>query len=303
MHEPRVAFLFVDGLGLSDAPESPLHAEPLPTLRALTGDFGRAAFDREGLAYRALDATLDVEGLPQSATGQTTLLTGVNAARELGRHQGPHPGPRLRALLAEQSLHVWAAACGLSVHHANGYRAEYLLRVGASRRNMLSAFAIAARAAGCPLLDLAHPEAHWPAYWSDARAAGQALAVTSEAHHLTVLEHWALDYAGHRERETIALRLRELDAFVSGFLAAGTTTTLVLTSDHGNAEEPWHHQHSRNPVPLIVCGPAAASVPATLDSLTGVTPWLRGLWSAESVVGAEPSALGGEGQVSEPELE
>lgn len=271
----RVTFLFVDGLGISAKAESPLHTEPLATLRRLTGGFSNVPFDAPELAYRVLDATLGIDGLPQSATGQATLLTGVNAAALLERHQGPHPGPRLRALLEAQSLHVWAAAQGLGVFHANGYRPEYLTRVMASRRNMLSAFAIAARAAGCSLLDLADPRAHWPGYWSDPLWAGGALAEASAAHHVTVLEYWALDYAGHRERETIAERLRELDAFVAGYLAAATDTTLVITSDHGNAEEPWHHQHSRNPVPLVVAGPAAASVPAGLDSLVGVTPWLR----------------------------
>lgn len=278
----RLTFLFVDGLGLSANRQSPLYTEPLETLRRLTGGFAAARLDAPGLAYRTLDATLGVDGLPQSATGQTTLLTGVNAAVLLERHQGPHPGPRLRGLLAEQSVHVWAAARGLSVFHANGYRAEYLTRVLGSRRNMLSAFAIAARAAGCALLNLEHPAAHWPGYWSDPVFAGRALADASASHHFTVLEYWALDYAGHRERDTVAERLRELDGFVAGFLSAGRDTTLVITSDHGNAEEPWHHQHSRNPVPLIVAGPAAASVPAGLDSLTGVAPWMRSVLAGDA---------------------
>lgn len=271
----RVTFLFVDGLGVSAAAESPLRTERLDTLRALTGDFAPEAFDAPGVAYRVLDATLGVDGLPQSATGQTTLLTGVNAAAVLERHQGPHPGPRLRALLEAQSVHVWAASRGLSVFHANGYRAEYLARVLGSRRNMLSAFAIAARAAGCELLDLADARAHWPGYWKSPAEAGQALAEASRHHDLTVLEYWALDYAGHRERDTIVERLRELDAFVAGYLAGARGTTLVMTSDHGNAEEPWHHQHSRNPVPMVVAGPAAAGVPQALASLADVAPWLR----------------------------
>lgn len=277
----RITFLFVDGLGLTASAQSPLHTEPIGTLRALTNGFSSTPFDSPGLAYRVLDATLGVDGLPQSATGQTTLLTGVNASEHLGRHQGPHPGPGLRALLGEESVHVWAARQGLSVFHANGYRQEYLTRVGASRRNMLSAFAIAARAAGGELLNLADPRAHWPGYWSQPHEAGGMLARASGQHHFTVLEYWALDYAGHRERETIAERLRELDAFVAGYLAAATDTTLVITSDHGNAEESWHHQHSRNPVPLIVAGPAASTVPLELGSLTGVAPWLRSVLASD----------------------
>ena len=34
----------------------------------------------------ALDACLHINGFPQSATGQTALLTGVNASAILGRH-------------------------------------------------------------------------------------------------------------------------------------------------------------------------------------------------------------------------
>ncbi len=275
MARARVAFLFVDGLGLSADARSPLHAGGLDTLRSLASGFALTPHDAPGAAYRVLDATLGVDGLPQSGTGQTTLLTGVNASALLERHQGPHPGGRLRDLLAEESLHVWATRRGLSVFHANGYRPEYLRRVLNARRNMLSAFAVAARAAGCALLDLADARAHWPGYWSNPADAGQRLAHAAASHHLTVLEHWALDYAGHRERHTLGERLRELDGFVAGYLSAGTATTLVITSDHGNAEEPWHHTHSRNPVPFVAAGPAAASVPAALDSLTGVAPWLR----------------------------
>lgn len=101
-------FLFVDGLGLGGALE-----DLFPFLLAL--------------APTPLDATLGVEGLPQSGTGQTALLTGENAARLLGHHQGPFPSPRLRPLLA-QGLYAWAKGKGLRVLHANGYRPDYLRR-------------------------------------------------------------------------------------------------------------------------------------------------------------------------------
>ena len=115
-------FLFVDGLGLGGALEDlfpyllELHPHPL-------------------------DATLGVEGLPQSGTGQTALLTGENAARLLGRHQGPFPSPSLRPLL-ERSLYAWARRRGLPVLHANAYHLEYLERATRGRRLLLSAFAL-----------------------------------------------------------------------------------------------------------------------------------------------------------------
>jgi hypothetical protein len=268
-----LAFLFVDGLGLSGDDRSPLRTLRLPALDALTRDFAPQPFDGNGVAYRVLDANLGQEGLPQSGTGQTTLLTGVNAAGFLGHHQGPHPGSRLQGLLREQSLQVWAKGRGLKVLHANGYRPEYLERILASRRNMLSAFAYASRSAGLELLELGHPQAVGAAFWNEPEAAGKKLALVAQAHDLSIFEYWALDYAGHRHPEMLEERLLELDRFVQGYLEA-SGPTLLMTSDHGNAEEPWHGAHTNNPVPLVVAGPLAAWLPQ-ITSLTEVAPWVK----------------------------
>ncbi|RIH85168.1 metalloenzyme [Calidithermus roseus] len=270
-----LAFLFVDGLGLSADPRSPLRQLELPTLRALTGDFSPAARNAPGVAYRVLDANLGFEGLPQSATGQTTLLTGTNASALLGHHQGPHPGRRLQELLREQSLQVWAARQGLRLLHANGYRQEYLERLRASRRNLFSAFAFAAVAAGLELLPLGDPRTVPPAFWPDPERSGERFAAMAQGHDLVLLENWSLDYSAHREPERLSERFTELDRFVRGWLEAGPEATLLLTADHGNAEEPWHSSHTRNPVPLLVVGPKASTVPP-MGSLVDVAPWVRG---------------------------
>ena len=90
--------LFFDGIGVGrDEPdENPFAAIDPGWLAPLAG---RAPVD--GTRFKGLDATLGVPGLPQSATGQTTLLTGVNAARHIGHHQVGTPGPSLRPLLAD----------------------------------------------------------------------------------------------------------------------------------------------------------------------------------------------------------
>jgi 2,3-bisphosphoglycerate-independent phosphoglycerate mutase len=244
-----VLFLFVDGLGLGGALE-----DLFPFLLAL--------------APTPLDATLGVEGLPQSGTGQTALLTGENAARLLGHHQGPFPSPRLRPLLA-QGLYAWAKGKGLRVLHANGYRPDYLRRATEGKRLLLSAFAQAARLAGLPLLPLGHPLALLPGFWEDPYGAGAKAAALARAFDLVVLEYWALDLAAHRHPESLPDRFRELTLFLQGFLAEGGV--LLLASDHGNAEEPWHPRHTLNPVPLVYTEEA----PPPPEDLTGVFPWLR----------------------------
>jgi len=45
-----------------------------------------------------------VPGRPQSATGQATLYTGVNAPAELGRHLVGFPTARLQALILRASI-------------------------------------------------------------------------------------------------------------------------------------------------------------------------------------------------------
>ncbi|WP_243030900.1 metalloenzyme [Thermus altitudinis] len=225
-------FLFVDGLGLGEALE-----DLFPFLLELSP--------------KALDATLGVEGLPQSGTGQTTLLTGVNAPRLLGHHQGPFPSPRLRPLL-QKSLYAWAKETGLRILHANAYRPEYLERAAAGRRLLLSAFAQGALLAGLPLLPLGHPEALSPGFWEDPFGAGAQAASLARGFDLVVLEYWALDLFAHRFPEALPESFLELSLFLKGFLEEGGT--LLLTSDHGNAEEPWHPRHTRNPVPLVYTG-------------------------------------------------
>jgi len=272
-----LVFLFVDGLGLTNDLRSPLKRLHLPTLGALTGGFSQVPLSRPSLAYRVLDARLGVEGLPQSASGQTALLTGQNASRLLGHHQGPHPLRKLQALLQQESLQVWAVQRGLRVLHANGYRPEYLEKVLGSHRNLLSAFAFAARAAGLKLLPVGHPRAVLPAFWPEPEAAGERFAQIAQQYDLTFLENWSLDYWGHRLSTMLDKCLVELDRFLQGFLNANLALTLVLTADHGNAEEPWHTQHTLNPVPLVVYGPLAHLVPA-MRSLTDLAPWIKRLF-------------------------
>ena len=79
----KIVFLFIDGVGLRDpAPDNPVNPEVCPTLCRLIG--------RHSVP---IDANLIVDGLPQSATGQATMFTGVNAPVFMGRHCEGFPGP------------------------------------------------------------------------------------------------------------------------------------------------------------------------------------------------------------------
>lgn len=126
---------FIDGFGLGDDDPSrnPLAAECAPAIsRLLGGDpFIFTGLRRSGwTTVAAVDATLGVPGLPQSATGQTTLLTGINAARMVGRHINGYPTPTLvNYLRSGHNLFSRLVAKGLRPAFLNAYTDQYLLRL------------------------------------------------------------------------------------------------------------------------------------------------------------------------------
>ncbi|HSM12536.1 MAG TPA: metalloenzyme [Thermoanaerobaculia bacterium] len=290
----RFLLLFVDGVGLGPATAgNPLVRPGLPALHGSLGGpltIERAGHVGEGAALAALDAALGVEGLPQSATGQTALFTGINAPELLGRHVAAFPGPRLAALLAEHSLLRAAASRGHRVTFANPYSRRNFDEVEGGRRRH-SATTLAVLAAGIPLRDLDDLAAGRACAWDvtrerfrawapevepvAARSAGEHLAAVAAENDLTLWETFMTDLAGHRRLGwTPEQALERLDGLLAGLLALRPADlTVLLVSDHGNLEEPAHRSHTRNPVPLVAIGPEARSF-GDLDRLDRLAPRL-----------------------------
>lgn len=289
----KFLLVFVDGVGLApSAAGNPLAEEPMPALRERLG--GPLTAERVGAGsgwhLAALDATLGVDGLPQSATGQTALFTGTNAPEILGRHVPALPGPRLAALLAEHSVLRRAALAGRRVTFANPFSRRYFEEVEARRRKH-SATTLAALAAEAPLRDLDDLHAGRAVAWDVTRStfrehspgtepisavdAGLHLAAVADEHDLTLWETFMTDLAGHHRRGwTAAEALARLDGLLAGLLdRLPEDITVLLTSDHGNLEEAGHTRHTRNPVPLLALGPEADAF-ADLERIDQLTPRL-----------------------------
>ena len=145
----RVALLFVDGLGLASATSAnPLARYPTPTLGELLGGSltEERIQNRDQTLLTALDATLGVAGLPQSATGQTALFAGINGAERLGRHLTGFPGPSLWPLIDEGSVFRRARRLRHRVTFANAYTKGYLeaLERGDARASVTTRAVVAA---------------------------------------------------------------------------------------------------------------------------------------------------------------
>jgi 2,3-bisphosphoglycerate-independent phosphoglycerate mutase len=307
-----VIFLFIDGVGLAVAgPDNPLTDADTPALRALLGGpitieqtrslriedrglriapifypLSSILYPQKPILFKAIDATLGVDGLPQSGTGHTALLAGVNAAALHGRHQPHFPPVALRPLLAEQSIFRRAVARGGRVAFANAFGPGYWQAV-AARRIRRSASVIAAEGAGLRFRDGDDLRVGRALSWDvtgaamrargieapdvTPRQAGANLAGLAHDHNLVFYESFLPDLAGHGRLDVgVAAVMALLDGLIRGALdAMRPTDTLLLTSDHGNVESIAAPTHTRNPVPLLVVGPGAQAF-ASVESIAEV---------------------------------
>ena len=303
-------FVFVDGVGAGsrDPDRNPLARGEF--LLSRFEDGSGAPLPGGGCAGLA-DATLGVPGRPQSATGQSAILTGENAPALLGRHLLGFPNAPLRDLLRQRSLFRTLAEGGRTAAFANAYPVAYLRALGldaegepefelGSRRARPSATTVAYAAGG----------GHFRT-WPDARAgralthditgnrarafgadlpvrapeeAAGILLTLARDHDLTVFEFFETDEAGHaRSMERALDALGRLDALLRA-LVAGLEPggALVIASDHGNLEDLSTRNHTRAPVPILGFGRAAPEIPAVTD-LTHLAPLLVRLASTRGL--------------------
>jgi len=294
----RLLFIFFDGwgLGANDPATNPFVTAPMPTLRELfdgampTNDNGN--FNSAMTTLVPTDATLGVPGLPQSATGQTTIFTGINAPRAIGEHLGPYPNDALRQILAGDSLFKQLVAANRRVAFANAYPPIFFERLARNKARR-SATAHAVHAAGVryrTIDDLRAGNAVsvfvtnklWRDYGADvplitARDAGRNLARLARANDFTVFEYFLTDAAGHRGNPAFSAQvLDEVDQLLRGVLDEIDLrdTLIVTTSDHGNLEDTSAKAHTLNPVPTMLIGAGREKIAPRIKSLTDLTPTL-----------------------------
>ncbi len=296
---PRVLLLFLDGVGIgpADPDVNPFLQAELPHLSGALG--GRMATLEDpsisGPLGRSfpIDARLGVPGLPQSGTGQVSLLTGRNAPALLGRHFGPWPPARLRPTLERENVLARVRARGERVQLANAFPPGY--PEGHSSRRV-AAPPLAALGAGLRLRtveDLLAGRALTAEIVHDTwrrrlglerlpeiteRDAGGRLARLAEEAGLTLFAHYATDMAGHRGGMTGAVQaLERVDRFLGGILSAlPAGCLLMVASDHGNLED-IRAGHTLNPALGLLLGESFGPLPPPPSDLTEVSGFLLSL--------------------------
>jgi 2,3-bisphosphoglycerate-independent phosphoglycerate mutase len=295
----KVLLLFLDGIGLGpDAPDSnPFARARMPVLERLLG--GRrlidsaAPYEGERATLLALDARLGVSGLPQSATGQAVLLTGLNIPARIGQHYGPKPNPAVADFLRSETLFSRLQMGGGSTALLNAYPPRYFQAVDSGRR-LYSSIPLAVTSAGLALFDrddlyagramsadftgtgwaqmLGFPDA--PVYTP--HEAGRRLAKLARGYDFAFFEYWSTDYAGHKQDMSWALaQLATFDQVLEGLVDTMDNEAFVLVvSDHGNMEDLTTRRHTLANVPAIFIGSPEARrrFAEGLVDLTGIAP-------------------------------
>jgi hypothetical protein len=292
-----VLLIFVDGLGIGTrGAHNPLDAlgEEAAPLNVFQGEEPR--LPSGGLLVRT-DARLGVEGRPQSASGQTTILTGVNAPARLGYHKQGFPNEEMRAIIREHSVFLQLRRAGVA---PNVFANTYTRRFFEERPRWVSATTVAVEAAGLRFNTVEDLRAGRSVFHdftnrllsergeeAETRTPEEAAAVLARLagrHRFTLYEHFITDRMGHDQNfEGARDTLRSLARFVRAVLAEVdlARTNVLLTSDHGNVEDLSTRNHTLNEVPTLLWGPARARLAARVRSLADITPAVVELLSEE----------------------
>src|SRR3982074_3316419 len=107
-----VLLFFIDGLGIGTrGPHNPFDG--------LTDAAPLAIFQDEpaDIPFKGIlaptDAQLGVDGRPQSASGQTTILTGINAPAAIGYHKQGFPNAAMLEIIRDNSIFLQLSRAGV----------------------------------------------------------------------------------------------------------------------------------------------------------------------------------------------
>ena len=294
--DASVLLFFIDGLGIGPrGPFNPLDnladAAPLTVFQ----NEPTASF-LDGIVV-ATDACLGVEGRPQSASGQTTILTGINAPAQLGFHKQGFPNKALLEILNDHSVFRQLRDAGVEpITFANAYSDGFF----AERPRWVSATTAAVEAAGITFRTVADLRSDTAVFMdftnrvliergvevferTEAEAA-EVLARITRENRFTLYEYFITDKVGHeRDMDKAKKVLTSLARFIRELLMRLDLerTTVILTSDHGNIEDLSSRNHTLHAVPTIIWGAQREGIATRIKTLADITPAIVALLAAK----------------------
>ena len=257
----KLILFFIDGIGIgSDDPTIN------PCCFSTMGIFQlQQNLPDHGCKY-ALDAQMGMEGLPQSATGHTTIYTGRNAPGLINKHLTGFPNKELRDLLKSYSLFVQLKKQRYRCKFINAFRPVFFTTPEIFANLHMSATTEMNRYAGnefSSFKDIKRRRALYHDYTNkenirrgfdlpsfSASEAAKILISETDKYDLILYEYFMTDFAGHaQDMKRSIYEISKVEKLIKSLLKQinRKTTTLVVVSDHGNIEDLSTKSHTTNP--------------------------------------------------------
>ena len=286
--------VFLDGVGIGkkDSQFNPFFKYGFKTFEEIFGKI--PSLDNQRLTNGThflfpTDATLRVEGLPQSGTGQASLFCGFNAPKFVGKHYGPFPYTTTIPVLQKDNILVYFKEKYKSSYFANAYPKAFFDYVN-SGRTRLGVTTLTCQLAGIRLnrvSDVREGRAltaeltnerwnHRLGYKLKVikpKTAARRLLHIAENYKFTLYEYYLSDHIGHlRLANEFEKLFTEMDEFLFTLLdeVDSKRMTLVICSDHGNLEDLSVKTHTRNPALTITAGKASKEFSKSVTDITQV---------------------------------
>ena len=276
--------VFLDGVGIGkkDFQYNPFFKYEFTSFKKIFGETPYLENTKLSAGNRFLfptDATLGVDGLPQSGTGQAALFCGFNAPKFAGKHYGPYPFTTTIPILKKESILVYFNEKYKSSYFANAYPKVFFDYIN-SGRSRLSVTTLTCTLAGIKLnkvSELRKAKAltaeltnerwnHRLGYKLKViqpKTAARRLLRIAESYKFTLYEYYLTDHLGHlRLANEFEKLFSEVDEFIFTLLneVDSKKMTIIICSDHGNLEDLSIKTHTRNPALTITAGKFAEEI-------------------------------------------
>lgn len=299
-------FLFLDGVGIGKRNKF----NPFFTTDA---DYLPFYSNNKGLPdltpIKNIDAIMGIRGIPQSATGQTSIYTGKNIPKILGKHIGSFPNKKMRAIIKESNVFSLLKSRGLSPMFLNAYPAHSNLFYKSNvvigengdfifsenfpdkykrRISVTSSMMITNGIKPFDIEDILEKNSIYQEYSNKSlkkyglslpefspEDAAEIIHKTSKKYDFLLYEYFQTDIYGHRKKmKECEVLIKNLNRLIKKLilLSDREKDTIIITSDHGNIEDMSVKTHTTNPVPLLTWGYKAKTIRAGVNSLYDITP-------------------------------
>ncbi|MEN8153227.1 MAG: alkaline phosphatase family protein [Acidobacteriota bacterium] len=297
---------FIDGIGIGEASyRNPFFKADPEILRLWHGADLRIG----GLSVKPVDPLLGIPGMPQSATGQTTIFTGINIPALLNKHHGSFPNRQMRKIIKSDNLLIKLKDIGVKGRFINAYPmhselfSEPNIKINKDgdlifsdnfptifkrRISVTSSIIVSNMVSPFDIEDIKEKRSLYQEYSNESlikhgldlpvyspENAGEIISGISGNYDFILYEYFQTDVFAHRKLPEEKFELiKNLDRLIGRLISTlnKRTDTLMIISDHGNMEDASTKNHTRNYVPLILWGKGREELSREINSISDITP-------------------------------